>query len=509
MQQRFAKCIRQNPGRELRRSFRIRLTNRSGRQRPLGKRGRNRYPLSALNAAAAYLRSLKPQLPRPVWLLEAGGVANSLGNGIAIPFLVIYLHEVRDLGLGTSGLVVAVLLGIGVVGSPLAGRLVDRIGARTMLMASLALLAAGYGGFPFVRNAGHAFGLAVIAGAGNAGFAPSHSSLLAALTSREQRTVAFALTRITDNLGFGVGGLIGGLIATTRVPESYDLLFAVDAGTFVAFMGLLAFVPSPTAAPAAARMGGGYGEVARDRSFLLLLALTALLVAAAYAQIATILPPYVKEHAEVSEAGIGVIFFVNTVVLVLAQLPLANALGGRSRLRALTLAGAVFAATCVGILAAGTWLDGSTAVLALCGLIVVFSLGECIHGAVNNPLVADLAPPHLMGRYMALRTSSWQLGFLAGPALGSLLLVRSPTALWSGAAAVCALAAVGFFLLERRIPRELAVSPGTERVRRKAFRVLWRTSAMSRDDPLSTGAEPAPHQAPETSHRREGRRNTA
>jgi MFS family permease len=444
-----------------------------------------------------------------VWLLETGGVANSLGNGIVIPFLVIYLHDVRHIGLGTSGAIVAVLLGIGVVGSPLAGRLVDRIGARTTLMASLMLLAAGYGGFPFVRSAWQAFGLAAIAGAGNAGFAPSHSSLLAALTSGEQRTTAYALTRVTDNLGFGIGGLIGGLIATTQVPESYDLLFAVDAGTFVAFAGLLLFVPQPPRTGHAARAAGGYREVARNRTFVWLLALTAVLVAAAYAQIATMLPPYVKGHASVGEAGIGAIFFVNTLVLVVAQLPFAKALAGRNRLRALAAAGAIFSATCLGVLAAGTWLDGTQAVIVLCAVIVGFSVAECMHGAVNNPLVADLAPPQLMGRYMALRTSAWQVGFLAGPAIGSLLLTRSPTALWCGAAVACALAAAGFLLLERRIPQELALSPGPERVRRKAFRVPWRTLPMRVDDPLSPGAEPSPHQAHETSHAGEGRRGTA
>jgi MFS family permease len=425
-----------------------------------------------------------------------------------IPFLVIYLHEVRGIGLGSSGLVVAVLLGIGVVGSPLAGRIVDRVGARSTLMASLALLAAGYGGFPFVRHAWQAFALAAIAGAGNAGFAPSHSSLLAALTSREQRTAAYALTRVTDNLGFGIGGLIGGLIATTRVPGSYDLLFAVDAGTFVAFMGLLLFVPAPPRLPAAAHMGGGYRDVARDRTFLWLLALTAVLVAAAYAQISTMLPPFAKEHAAVSEAGIGAIFFVNTLVLVLAQLPFAKALCGHNRVRALAAAAAIFSGTSLGVLAAGTWLNGSTAIVVLCGVIVAFSLAECLHGAVNNPLVADLAPPHLIGRYMALRTSAWQVGFLAGPALGSFLLVRSPTGLWCGAAVACAVAAVGFLLLDRRIAPDIAVAPGPERVRRRAFGVLWRTP-MRADDPLSPSAEPAPHQAHETSHAGEGTRRTA
>jgi hypothetical protein len=54
-----------------------------------------------------WLRSLDPQLPREVWLLQLGGVMNSFGNGLVLPFLVIYLHDVRGFGLGVSGLVVA------------------------------------------------------------------------------------------------------------------------------------------------------------------------------------------------------------------------------------------------------------------------------------------------------------------------------------------------------------------------------------------------------------------
>jgi MFS family permease len=462
-----------------------------------------------VKAVFAYLRSLKPQLPRPVWLLEAGGVANSLGNGIAIPFLIIYLHEVRHFGLGTSGLVVAALFGVGLVAGPACGRLVDRIGARTTLMGSLALMAAGYGGFPFVHHPWQAFGLAAIAGTGNGGFAPSHSSLLAALTSREQRNVAYALHRATDNLGFGVGALAGGLIATTRVPESFDVLFALDAGTFVAFLVLLAFVPAPRLVPAAARASGRYGEVVGDRTFVGLLIVIAVLVAAAYAQISTVLPPYAKEHASVSEAGIGVIFFVNTLVIVVAQLPLAKELEGRRRMRALAFSGGLFALTCAAVLLTGIALDNAVAVVALCLTIVVFSVAECIHGAVQNPLVADLAPEHLLGRYMALRTSAWQVGFLAGPAIGSFLLAHSPTGLWLGATGACAAAAACCFVLERRIPAEIARTPISGKVGNEALRVEWRTPTVRIDDPLSTGAEPSPHQASKASHVRGGRRHTA
>jgi MFS family permease len=462
-----------------------------------------------VRAALAYLRSLSPQLPRSVWLLEAGGVANSLGNGIVIPFVIIYLHEVRHFGLGTCGLVVGALFGVGLVAGPACGRIADRIGARETLMGSLAFLAAGYGAFPFVHHPWEAFALAAVAGTGNAGFAPSHSSLLAALTSREQRNIAYALHRATDNLGFGVGGLVGGLIATTRVPESFTLLFALDAGTFLAFLVLLAFVQAPDRLPAGARAGGRYRDVIRDRTFVWLLIVIAVLVAGAYAQVSTVLPPYVKEHASVGESGIGIIFFVNTVVIVLAQLPLAKALEGRRRMRALAFSGGVFTVTCLGVLLVSIWLSGAVAVVALCATIVVFSVGECVHGAVQNPLVADLAPEHLLARYMALRTTAWQLGFLVGPTVGSFVLARSPTGLWLGAAGACAAAAAGSLLLGRRIPAAAARTPGAAAVRGKAFRVEWRTLTTRLDDPLSTGAKPTPHQAPEASHSRRGRRNTA
>ncbi len=178
-------------------------------------------------------------------------------------------------------------------------------------------------------------------------------------------------------------------------------------------------------------------------------------------------------------------------------------------MRALALSGALFALTCAAVLFTGLWLGNAAAVVALCAAIVVFSVAECIHGAVQNPLVADLAPEHLVGRYMALRTAAWQVGFLVGPALGSFLLARASTGLWLGAAGACAAAAAGSLLLERRIPTEAARTPSSAKLGDEALRVEWRTPTVRIDDPLSTGAEPSPHQASETSHARGGRSHTA
>ncbi len=66
----------------------------------------------------AYLRSLNPQLPRAVWLLQAGGLANMFGNGLVVPFLIIYLHNVRGVSLGVAGLVAASNAAVALVSGP-------------------------------------------------------------------------------------------------------------------------------------------------------------------------------------------------------------------------------------------------------------------------------------------------------------------------------------------------------------------------------------------------------
>src|SRR5258708_37962679 len=84
-----------------------------------------------------WLRSLDPQLPREVWLLQLGGVMNSFGNGLVLPFLVIYLHDVRGFGLGISGLVVAVSAAAQLTAGLLARPLVGPLPAPPALRARL------------------------------------------------------------------------------------------------------------------------------------------------------------------------------------------------------------------------------------------------------------------------------------------------------------------------------------------------------------------------------------
>src|SRR5213076_2936287 len=142
---------------------------------------------------ATYFRSLDPMLPRQVWLVEGGGVVNSLGNGIVFPFIVIYLHNVRGISFAAAGLALSAGAVAALAAGVSAGTIVDRFGGRNTLLLGLLLQAAS---FLLFREAWHAFALLALEGAGTACFWPGQSTLLSGLTPAERTHSAFALQRI-------------------------------------------------------------------------------------------------------------------------------------------------------------------------------------------------------------------------------------------------------------------------------------------------------------------------
>jgi MFS family permease len=408
---------------------------------------------------AAYLRSLNPRLPLPVWLLQVGGLMNSFGNGLALPFLVIYLHNVRGFSLGTAGLVVAVSSLAQLVAGVLAGPLIDRVGARTTLAGGLVLQAVGYGLLPLVREPWEAFVLIAIEGAGSAGFWPSQSTLISRLTPAARRHAAFAQQRVTMNLGIGLGGLAAGWIAVVGDPTTFTVLFVLDALTFLAYVGVLAFIRDPGVAPEeAGDRPASYTAVLRHRTFLGLWTLNFLFVAAGYS-LFSLLPAFARDQAALSERQIGAIFFINTLAIVLAQLPLSRWIEGRRRMRALALMPLLWAVAWLLVDASGYWLTAITAFLVIGVAAILFGIGECFHGPAHQALVSDIGSPHLRGRYFAVHSLSWGLGGTVGPAVGGFILAAAPFALWPLASLVCVVAALGVLGIERFIPRHLQRIP--------------------------------------------------
>jgi MFS family permease len=267
------------------------------------------------------------------------------------------------------------------------------------------------------------------------------------------------------NLGIGLGAVIGGLIATTADPSSFTRMFLFDAATFLVFavVLLVGVKEPPTSEPEAHEEAGSYRAVVRDRNFLSLTALNVLFVAVGY-EVFALLPPFAKNYAGVDERWVGFIWLANTLLIVLAQLPVSKALEGRRRMAALALMNVLWAGASLIVLAGGGLLDGTSAALVFMAATMVFAVGETLQGPTQAPLVADLAPERLRGRYFALGAMSWSAGSILGPAAGGALLGWHPLTVWPISAAVCLFAALGCLRLERRLPESVRRTPKSKAV---------------------------------------------
>jgi MFS family permease len=175
-----------------------------------------------------------------------------------------------------------------------------------------------------------------------------------------------------------------------------------------------------------------------------------------------LVPSYVKHHAGMTTRQIGLVVLANTLFIGLAQLPITQQLEGKRRVPALAALLALGGVAWLAMPLAGL-LDGTQATIAVGGIAIVFAVAECLHGAVQAPLVVDLAERRLIERTMAMSSSSWQLGFIIGPAIGGLVLKHAPSALWIGAGAILLCTSVASLQLEQRLPTSARRTPQTPR----------------------------------------------
>jgi MFS family permease len=262
------------------------------------------------------------------------------------------------------------------------------------------------------------------------------------------------------NVGVALGGVVAGLIASVGDPGSFTVLFAIDCATFVGYMLVLARVRAP--ALHEGRLGGSWRAVLRDRVFTVYTLLNAAFMTAAISLVVELLPAFGKNVAGISEKEVGIVFALDAVGVVIFQLPVVKLSEGRRRMHGFALMGALWAATLLAVWAAGSWTSATAAFAILAGVMLVFAVGECLHGAIHTPLSVDLAPPQLVGRYTAAASISWQMGWIVGPAAGGFLLQHRPLLLWPIAAGINLAAAAGALALEPHLPESVRRTPRGE-----------------------------------------------
>jgi MFS family permease len=262
------------------------------------------------------------------------------------------------------------------------------------------------------------------------------------------------------NVGVALGGVAAGLIASVGHPQTFTVLFAIDCVTFVGYMVVLARVRAPGLHEE--RLGGSWRAVLRDRVFTVYTLLNAAFMTASISVVVELLPAFGKNVTGISEKEVGIVFALDAIGVVVFQLPVVKLAEGRRRMRGFALMGTLWAASLLAVWAAGSWTRATTAFGIFAAAMLVFAVGECLHGAIQAPLSVDLAPPQLVGRYLAASSISWQIGWIVGPAAGGFLLQHRPLLLWPIAAGANLACAAGALALEPRLPERVRRTPRGE-----------------------------------------------
>ena len=377
-------------------------------------------------------------LPREVWLVCASTLINRLGT-MALPFLILYLTEGRRWTPTEAGYGMMVYGAGALTAGPFSGRLADRLGHVHILKASLWSSGALLLLLPFASTKPLLFALIFLWAGLTQAFWPSAMALLTGLAAPEQRKAVFALHRLSVNLGMAVGPAAGGLIA----HHSYHWVFWTDGLSTLAGATLLTFLLKAPPAPSLPHDHAPGGSPWRDRHllFLLLPFIPALMV---FFQIEGTLPLWVVRDLGLGSRFFGILFTVNTLLIVVFEVPLNLAMSHWRHGRLLFL-GSLCLAVGFGLTA---W---ATTYAMLVGTTVIWSFGEMILFPAVSDAVATLAPPDRRGEYMGLLSLAFAAALALGPWLGVLAYAKAgPRSVWLGSFLIAG--AAGLLLARFRTP---------------------------------------------------------
>ncbi len=165
-------------------------------------------------------------------LLVALGVDN-LGSGLFLPLSVLYAIKVVGLPVGTAGTMVTLGAVLGLAAPPPAGRLVDRFGARPVVIGAQLLQATGAGVYLPATDAVLVLVAATLLALGQQSFYSSVFALIADTAPPGGKDRAFALAGMVRGVCFGAGGLIASAVVTAAGPTGYRIAVAGDSATFL------------------------------------------------------------------------------------------------------------------------------------------------------------------------------------------------------------------------------------------------------------------------------------
>ena len=293
------------------------------------------------------------KLPRQIWILALGRLLSEIGSGFTLFYAPIFFVQQVGLSATAVGLALGSASISGIAGRLISGTYADRWGRKPMLLLATAVLAIACGIFTITTDFPTLVAGCLVQGFGLGLYWPANEAIVADLTTGETRRFAYAITRLADNVGMGLGIIAGGLLISST--GAYRSLFIIDGISFCCFLltialGIRETLQSPKRP---GRLFGGYTTALRDRRLLVYVVVNVIFTIY-ISQTQTTLPLYFSGFVPQAAARgfspqvISALFTGHLLITIAFQLPILKLLEKLSQARSLMISG--------GVLGTGIWL---------------------------------------------------------------------------------------------------------------------------------------------------------
>ena len=377
-----------------------------------------------------YRRSFEG-LPRSTWILSLVMLVNRSG-AMVMAFLSIYFSHELGWGERFAGIAIAVY-GVGaVVGSYLGGRLSTLIGAFRVQQASMMGSAFGFLALSQMDSKSSVLTTLFLVSIATEALRPANVISIADSVPPGLQRRAFALNRLAINLGFTFGPAIGGLLA----QYSYTLLFVGDATSCLAAAALLTGLRRAEMRRTSLGNAKSYKESETEETSSFTNATqfacfigTTFVVFVIFFQLLSTYPIFLRNQYGMAEWQIGLLFSINTLIIVLTEMVLIESLKGHNDLRIIG-AGAFLICEGFAILSLGESYPFAIAAL------LVWTLGEMTAMPTMLAYVSRTSPVNVRSKRIGIYSTTVAMGFVVAPLVGSWCYDLHPRLIWWIAAAV-------------------------------------------------------------------------
>ena len=384
-------------------------------------------------------------LSRSTWWLALVMLINRSGT-MVVPFMTMYMTQHIGVSISKAGFVMS-LFGTGaVVGALIGGKLTDKLGYYYIQITTLV----GGGIMFIVLGQMHSY-LAIcistfLLAFVNEAFRPANSVAVAYYSKEENRTRSYSLNRLAINLGWAVGGGVGGLIAS----YNYQLLFWVDGLTNLCGAVLLYFVLAPSrneATEVKSKQQKVAGKTAYQDSNYMIFIFLLFLFAMCFFQLFTTIPVFYKEKFHLTVFFIGMIMTMNGLIISLFEMITIFKLEGKRPLLHFISSGVVLIGIAYLMLNSPLIEKWALAII----IMLLFTFGEILSMPFMNSYFISRTMPHNRGQYAALYTVAWASAQAVGPFIGGLIAESyGYNILWFAVAGVCMIIALLYRLLHKK-----------------------------------------------------------